>query len=427
MKRLALILMPLVLVIPQWILGSAQNSDWPLRETLYIPSAFFNFRMDYPAGWLADRQQGIAVINELESDHLRAFESAFATQGYSIRFEFPQLGDLREQGLPTRDATVEDLLLVSSQRYAYQEPAEVLEVRFHSWPALRVRTVDSLDNEIVSIQGFLGAQPFLLSLAAPSAEALDAFLPTWDDMLSSLEMVKGAVNVGAYPLAFECSGDGSPTVILEVGWGGTYSDWAFTMRQVDEFTHVCAANRRTELGPGAVQQHTTDLHTLLMNAHIEGPYVLVGHSYGGLVIRVYADEYPDDAVGMVLVDSSHEDQLSRDAEILSPEAFEEEMAYFGDFAASLERVAATGSLGDIALVVLTAPIAESPPSFISQEVNEQIQKIWVEELQPTLAALSTNSTHIIVEGTTHNSLVVNRAVVDAIRQVVEDVRRQADS
>lgn len=88
---------------------------------------------------------------------------------------------------------------------------------------------------------------------------------------------------------------------------------------------LCSPTARTS------QQIVDDLHALLTNAHIEGPYVLVGHSFGGLNVILYASQYPEEVAGVVLVDSVHPDQDARFLAVLPPESPDESstLAAFG--------------------------------------------------------------------------------------------------
>lgn len=116
-------------------------------------------------------------------------------------------------------------------------------------------------------------------------------------------------DVGGYRLHLHCVGEGGPTVILEAGKGGYSLDWALVQPEVGRFTRVCAYDRaghawsdaRPE--PRDLRQLANELQTLLRKAEVPGPYVLVGHSYGGLIVQRYAQEYKDSVAGMVLVDS----------------------------------------------------------------------------------------------------------------------------
>lgn len=126
------------------------------------------------------------------------------------------------------------------------------------------------------------------------------------------------VNVGNHELYLNCSGQNSgPTVILEAGAGANLSNFAKVQSQIEKFSHVCSYDRA---GLGRSNKPTgqesevgivEDLHQLLLNAHEAGPYVLVGHSLGGVYVRAFQRRYPQLVKGLVLVDSSHEEQLNR--------------------------------------------------------------------------------------------------------------------
>jgi pimeloyl-ACP methyl ester carboxylesterase len=124
------------------------------------------------------------------------------------------------------------------------------------------------------------------------------------------------VDVGGHSLHINCVGQGSPTVVLDAGSGAFSAHWVRVQREVSGTTHVCSYDRAgmgwSEMGPEprGTKQISSELHTLLKGANIEGPYVLVGHSFGGLYVRTYAARYPDEVAGVVLVDSSSPKQVS---------------------------------------------------------------------------------------------------------------------
>ena len=108
-----------------------------------------------------------------------------------------------------------------------------------------------------------------------------------------------------------CQGQGSPAVILESGMPGTALGWASVIEDIASFARVCAYDRAgygwSEAGPEPriLSNITRELRDLFRTAQVGPPYVLVGHSFGGLVVQVYASRFPDEVAGMVLVDSSH--------------------------------------------------------------------------------------------------------------------------
>src|SRR5215217_6081841 len=116
------------------------------------------------------------------------------------------------------------------------------------------------------------------------------------------------VDVGGYRLHINCVGQGSPTVVLDAGSGGFSAQWVRVQREVSGSIRVCAYDRAgmgwSEMGPEPrdAKQISGELHTLLSKAGIEGPYVLVGHSLGGLNMQTYAARYPDEVAGVALVD-----------------------------------------------------------------------------------------------------------------------------
>jgi pimeloyl-ACP methyl ester carboxylesterase len=127
------------------------------------------------------------------------------------------------------------------------------------------------------------------------------------------------VNIGqGRRLNLYCIGTGSTTVVFDAGLGGASSSWDLIQPTIALKTRACSYDR-AGLGfsdpatrPGTSANIVDDLHRLLQSAGIKPPYVLVGHSSGGMNVRLYADEYPAEVAGMVLVDPSHEDQGARE-------------------------------------------------------------------------------------------------------------------
>jgi hypothetical protein len=119
------------------------------------------------------------------------------------------------------------------------------------------------------------------------------------------------IDVGGHRLRLSCTGSGSPTLVLEPGAGDFSSVMAWISPAVAAETRVCVYDRagRGWSGPADAPQDGTqiasDLHTLLQRGNVPGPYVLAGHSFGGLYVQIFAARYPDEVAGMVLVDSTN--------------------------------------------------------------------------------------------------------------------------
>lgn len=130
------------------------------------------------------------------------------------------------------------------------------------------------------------------------------------------------VDVGGYRLHVIVQGEGGPTVVMDAGLAHVSTVWNFVMPEVARFSRVCAYDRAghvwSEQGPSprTSRQICQELHALLSNARIEGPYVLVGHSFGALNMYLYASMYPEEVVGLVFLDA-----LSKDINQYTPREF----------------------------------------------------------------------------------------------------------
>ncbi len=117
------------------------------------------------------------------------------------------------------------------------------------------------------------------------------------------------VDIGGRALFLSCTGAGAPTVVLEAGSGSGADTWAEVQPEIARFTRVCSYDRAglgqsdpAPTGVRTIQDTVDDLHALLEAADVSDPVVLAGHSLGGLMVRLYASQYPDDVSGLVLVD-----------------------------------------------------------------------------------------------------------------------------
>jgi pimeloyl-ACP methyl ester carboxylesterase len=254
------------------------------------------------------------------------------------------------------------------------------------------------------------------------------------------------IDVGGYRLHLVCDGqavNGSPTVILEAGGGGSTSHWKLVQPEVAKFARVCSYDRPGLGGsdrkpkPYASLDVMKDLHILLEKAKISKPYVMVGHSLGGMNIRLFAKLYPKEVVGMVFVDSFSEDEHSRTMAIVPPEVLKKyPPEYFKpmiredmDFEASITQTLDNKWYGNIPLIVLTrAPLKQPREEMFPGGTEmfpgqaERLEKLRT-DLQNDLARRSTNSKQIIAEKSGHDiSRDQPELVVDSIRQVVEATR-----
>ena len=246
------------------------------------------------------------------------------------------------------------------------------------------------------------------------------------------------VDVGGYRLYVNCAGKnilGSPTVVMDAG--GLYSSvsWNKVQPGIAKLTQVCVYDRaglgRSERRPNESypsQEIVRDLHSLIVNAHMVAPFILVGHSFGGMNVRLYASQFPSEVVGMVLVDSVHEDEMDRWMAMMPAEIKKQlpasDEALRKRLAVSEAQVRAANWHSDIPLIVLTHGIRSPDDYGISSmaATGEQLRL----EMQEALARLSSRSKHILAEKSGH---YIQRdqpeLVIDAIRQVVEATRIQS--
>lgn len=297
------------------------------------------------------------------------------------------------------------------------------------------------------------------------------------------------VNVNGIQMRLDCRGNGGPTVVLEAGASSSSISWARLQDDVAKFTRVCSYDRAglgwsDSVGEALLpQQIARQLHDLLESGREQPPYLMVGHSLGGIYVRAFEAEFPEDVVGMVLVDSSHENQIQRfppemvelsemqltsfrmcmvtapigfvrafklmDVAVESLPVKEEEKApllaemnrtgFCGAAMREMEMFSAFSSqprelksLGDLPLIVLSAAqdaqkmYDQLPAAFQAQltvEMLEEQVEAW-DRMQAELTALSTRGRRIVVTESGHNiQLEAPQVVIDAIREVFEQAVR----
>jgi pimeloyl-ACP methyl ester carboxylesterase len=260
-----------------------------------------------------------------------------------------------------------------------------------------------------------------------------------------------AIDVGGYQLAYQCAGQGSPTVIVEAGMDDApslSSGWLHVVDQVETTTRICIYDRAGLGGSGRAPIPRTsmdiaeDLHVLLSEVPLPGPYIFVAHSIGGFHVRVYADLYPEDVAGVILVDCSHPDQFALGAEAYPTASPNEEPAltsnrpFFQDGPqasdtaegldplTSADQVRNTGSFGTIPLIVISQ--SANPDNWNIAGFSEEDKQRFLDlrlRLQAELALLSSNSTHITAEAAGHNiHLEEPQLIIDSIAQMVDELR-----
>jgi pimeloyl-ACP methyl ester carboxylesterase len=259
------------------------------------------------------------------------------------------------------------------------------------------------------------------------------------------DLLDGKFDIGGYALHIVCNGQGSPTVLVEASFGdpGVESiHWTPIKEKIEATTRICFYDRAglgssdVALGENRTSRDVVqDLHTLLARANVPGPYILVAHSISGYHIRVFAGQYPDEVAGLVLIDSSHPDQLAQVIKLLPPESPDEpevikQFRIFPpaslpekiDFYTSADQARAVKTLGDIPTVVLThSPTWRSPD--LAPDIADKVEKLW-EDLQNDLASLSSNSTHIIATKAGHFIHVDEpQLVIDAILKLIDEAKK----
>ena len=227
----------------------------------------------------------------------------------------------------------------------------------------------------------------------------------------------GRADIGGYELAWECRGEGEPTVILEAGLGaaGTEEFFGF-LDQIAGTTRVCTYDRA---GTGVsderpAEEHVTatlmaeELHRLLEVLEVQLPVVLVGHSYGGMPVRAFEGAYPADVAGMVLIDVSSEPEVPV-YERLDAGPWIDHTDRI-DIHETVRELRAAGDVGDIPLIVITAGIIEDEWLATVPELAARAQS--------RLAGLSSDAIHVVATDSGH---FVHEDAPDVVLAAIEKV------
>jgi pimeloyl-ACP methyl ester carboxylesterase len=255
---------------------------------------------------------------------------------------------------------------------------------------------------------------------------------------NATEVVAPLIDIGGRRLYRSDVGAGDPTVILEAGLPDSAAPWSGVIPATASFARVVSYDRPNTIAgasdpaptPRSAADAVTDLHALLNAAAVPSPYVLVGHSVGGLFVRLYASRYPDEVAGLVLVDSSHEDQDERRRQMVSPELFaaEHQAVHSNSEGIDLDRsfaqvreARAASPLRQMPLIVLSAGVDD--PAFFPANWPMDKEGQLHDELQRDLAGLVPGGRFVLAEKSGH---YIQQSqpdlVLQAIRAVVEAVR-----
>jgi len=254
---------------------------------------------------------------------------------------------------------------------------------------------------------------------------------------------------GGRRLFVECVGSGSPSVVLEAGLGANARSWQDVQAQIGRTTRTCAYDRAgvgssvARPGVHGAREDVDDLRRMLDGAGIDPPYVLVGQSYGGLLVRLFADAHPDTTAGVVLVDAKGRDQMRRELAVWPRSeapalrrSWARPIQDGVDLAAGDALGRRVTSLGDTPLAVITAGTHAADSTGMPRRVERALFGLWA-TMQDELAALSSDHVHVVALRSDH-WIQIRRftrgdteidgqpdVVIRAVRAVVQAAREKA--
>jgi len=239
------------------------------------------------------------------------------------------------------------------------------------------------------------------------------------------------IDAGGHSLRMRIRGHGGPVVVFEGGGRGSVGAplemWCHEQPAVSKFTTTVAYDRAgigmSDPGPEPrdARQIARELHTALRNASLAPPYLLVGHSFGGPLNRVFAGMYPDEIAGMVLVDPTQEEFINRNP---SPTARQGDIpdSDWKEIQSSLAEAHESLVPANVPVVLITGMGPRVFPDYISEKKIQEYKanhQLWLKFHKEWLEKVP-NGQHIITENSGHDVVISEpELVIHAIRQIVE--------
>jgi pimeloyl-ACP methyl ester carboxylesterase len=250
--------------------------------------------------------------------------------------------------------------------------------------------------------------------------------------------VDRTVAAGGVALHIVCAGERqplAPLVVLEAGAGNSAATWNDVIEPIAQSSRVCAYDRQNLGSSERVDAqltgagHAAALHALLAAAHEPPPYVMAGHSYGGMIVRLFAMRYPEEVAGIVLVDSSHEEQVARFSVLPAPPPTPVPVPQGArerpDIVATSAELAAAPWRADMPLVVLSRGLWLKTPPPVPDPLAYARLGIW-QDLHRELATRSPQGEVVVATRSGH--YIQNdepRIVIDAIQRVIGRLRSRS--